>query len=41
MFILLSGDEVINNYLIEYPAINLCVLFVSRDCNNVVLEVVG
>ena len=42
MFILLSEDEVINNYLIEYLAIEkLCVVFVCHDCNNVILEVIS
>ena len=41
MFIILSRDEVINKYLIEYRAIEkLCVVFVCLDCNNIVLEVV-
>ena len=41
MFIILSRDEVINKYLIEYRAIEkLCVVFVFLDCNNIVLEVV-
>lgn len=40
MHIIVTRDEVINNCLIEYPTINVCVLFVSHDCNNYVLEVV-
>ena len=41
MIILLPGDEVISNYLNEYPAIEkVCVVFVCLDCNNIVLEVV-
>ena len=41
MFIILSRDEVISDYLIEYPAIEkVCVVFVCLDCNNIVLEVV-
>lgn len=41
MFIILSRDEVINNYLIKYRAIEkVCVVFVCLDCNNIILEVV-
>ena len=44
MFILLSGDEVIIDYLIEYSAVKQMydevVLIVSSDCNNIILEVV-
>ena len=44
MFILLSGDEVIIDYLIEYSAVkqmyDKVVLIVSSDCNNIILEVV-
>ena len=41
MFIMLSGDEVIDNNLIEYIAIEkVCVVFVCLDCNNIILEVV-
>ena len=41
MFIILSGDEVIDNNLIEYRAIEkVCVVIVCLDCYNIILEVV-
>lgn len=41
MHIIVTRDEVITNYLIEYRAIEkVCVVFVCLDCNNFVLEVV-